>query len=348
MKNFLSPGEVGILQEAHHAAREKRKADRIKTILLLNEGYPYPEIARILLLDDSTTRQYFKEYQALGLDGLVEDNYSGSESFLTTNEQQELTLYLKNHTHHSAKEVVSYINKTYGKRYSIEGMTHLLHQLGFVYKKTKIIPGKLDPSKQEEFKKQYQTLKTSLNPGDSIYFLDACHPHHNNEPSYGWIYKGEERWIKTNTGRKRININGALNLGNNQNGNDNGPTIITRLEETINAEAMILLIKNIEQNQPEGEIYLILDNARYNHALIVKDYIQKSGRIHLVFLPSYSPNLNIIERLWLFLHQKILYDKYYETFPEFKTAVENFLQSIQQYQGELKSRLTDSFQVIPA
>jgi len=135
-------------------------------------------------------------------------------------------------------------------------MTHLLHKLGFVYKKTKIIPGKLDSVKQIAFKKQYQTLKDSLSPEDKIYFLDASHPHHNNKSSYGWIPKGEERWIKTNTGRKRLNINGALNLED--------LNIITRLEETINADAMILLIKNVEQHQPEGELYLILDNTRYN------------------------------------------------------------------------------------
>ena len=95
MKSFLSPDEIVILQEAHHAAREKRKADRIKTVLLLNQGYPYSEIAKILLLNDSTVREYFKEYQELKLDGLVEDNYSGSESFLSTKEQQTLTWYLK-------------------------------------------------------------------------------------------------------------------------------------------------------------------------------------------------------------------------------------------------------------
>jgi transposase len=128
---------------------------------------------------------------------------------------------------------------------------------------------------------------------------------------------------------------------------ENGPIILTRLEETINADAMILLIKNIEDHQRKGEIYLILDNARYNHAKKVKAYIKESGRIHLVFLPSYSPNLNVIERLWLFFHQKILYDKYYETFPQFKEAVENFFRNIDNYKVELKSRLTDSFQVIP-
>ena len=340
MKNFLSKEDIIVLQEAHHAAREKRKADRIKTVLLLNQGYPYSEIARILLINDSTAREYFKEYQKLGLDGLVEDNYSGSESFLTTEEQQSLTLYLKQHTLKTVKEIVHYVEATCQKQYSIAGMTHLLHNLGFVYKKTKIIPGKLDVQKQEEFKIEYQKLKDSLNLKDRIYFVDASHPHHNNKSSYGWIPKGEERWIKTNTGRKRVNINGALNLED--------LTIITRLEETINADAMVLLIKNIEQHQPKGGIYLILDNARYNHAIKVADYVKGSGRVHLVFLPPYSPNLNIIERLWLFFHQKILYDKYYETFPEFKTAVLTFFANINLYREELRSRLTDSFQVIPA
>lgn len=340
MKNFLSKEEVVVLQEAHHAAREKRKADRIKTVLLLNQGYPYSEIARILLLNDSTVREYFKEYQELELDGLVEDNYSGSESYLTIMEQQELTLHLKEQTHHTVKEIVFHVLNTYGKKYSIEGMTHLLHKLGFIYKKTKIIPGKLDPLKQETFKGEYEQLKQTKNPEDRIYFVDASHPHHNNMPSYGWIYQGEDKWIKTNTGRKRLNINGALNLED--------LTIITRLEETINADAMILLIKNIEEHQPEGRIYLILDNARYNHARKVKSYVKRHPRVILIFLPSYSPNLNIIERLWLFFHQKILYDKYYETFPEFKQAVLTFFANINLYKEELKLRLTDSFQTIPA
>lgn len=295
------------------------------------------------MLDETTIRRYLKEFKASGVDGLLEDHYSGSESFLSVIQQQELTLYLKEHTLKTVKEVVECTKGKYSMEYSIEGMTHLLHKLGFVYKKTKIIPGKLDPAKQAEFKRQYQVLKETKNPEDKIYFLDASHPHHNNESSYGWIYKGEDRWIKTNTGRKRVNINGALTLDGL-----NSPTVITRLEETINADAVILLIKNIEIHQPEGQIYLILDNARYNHARKVKSYVKHSRRVHLVFLPSYSPNLNIIERLWLFLHQKILYDKYYETFPEFKIAVVTFLENIQQYRKELKTLLTDSFQTIPA
>src|SRR3989338_3029943 len=340
MKNFLTAQEVVILREAHYDSRFRKRADRIKAILFLNQGFSFEQTAKLLMLDEGTIRRYLKEFKQGGVDLLVEDNYSWSESFLTTVEQQGLTLYLKNTTYHTVKQVVVFVEQKYGKKYSVEGMTHLLHKLGFVYKKTKIIPGKLDPLAQEKFKEEYQTFKENLKPQDRIYFLDASHPHHNNKSSYGWIPKGEERWIKTNTGRKRLNINGALSIED--------LNIITRLEETINADAMVLMIKNIEEHQPEGEIYLILDNARYNHAIKVKEYVEQSGRIHLVFLPSYSPNLNIIERLWLFFHQKILYDKYYETFPEFKETVLSFFQNINIYRKELKSRLTDSFQVIPA
>ena len=224
MKNFLTTQEVVILREAHYDSQFRKRADRIKAILFLNQGFSFEQTAKLLMLDETTIRRYTKEFKQGGVDLLVEDNYSGSESFLTTVEQQGLTLYLKNTTYHTVKQVVVFVEQKYGKKYSVEGMTHLLHKLGFVYKKTKIIPGKLDPLAQEKFKEEYQTFKENLKPQDRIYFLDASHPHHNNKSSYGWIPKGEERWIKTNTGRKRLNINGALSIED--------LNIITRLEET--------------------------------------------------------------------------------------------------------------------
>lgn len=83
MKNFLTAQEMIILQEAHHDTRLRKQADRIKSILLLNEGYSYLEIAKILMLDDATIRRYEKEFKKGGVDELLENNYSGSELFLT-------------------------------------------------------------------------------------------------------------------------------------------------------------------------------------------------------------------------------------------------------------------------
>jgi len=72
MKNFLTAEEIGILEEAHHSCRLRKSADRIKTILLLNEGYRFETIAHILRLDDTTVRRHFKQFSEEGIDGLLD------------------------------------------------------------------------------------------------------------------------------------------------------------------------------------------------------------------------------------------------------------------------------------
>lgn len=339
MKDFLTAQEVTILQEAHHDTRFRKQADRIKTILFLNRGISYADTARLLLLDEATIRRYEKEYQQTGIDGLLELRYNGKLAWLTISQQQALTAHLREFTPQRVKEIVVYVEKTYGVVYSVEGMTHLLHRLGFVYKKTKAIPGKVDREKQEAFKKEYQQLKQNKNPSDKIYFVDASHPQHNNQPFYGWIYKGETKTIKTNTGRKRVNLNGALNL------EDIDITVLS--ESTINTHSMMRLVLRLEEKQPTGEIYLIVDNASYNHSYEFGLFLADHPRVHLKYLPPYSPNLNIIERLWRFFHEKHR-DKYFERFKEFEEAVLTFFQNIRYYDAELKTLLTDSFQTLPA
>ena len=336
--NFLTAREIIILTEAHHSAWHRKNADRIKAILLLNKGLTYTQIAEILLLDETTIRRYEKEYEKSGIDGLLECRYLGSNGFLSEVQEQELTGYLKNHTFQKVKAIIVYTQKIYRKTYSIEGMTHLLHRLGFVYKKTKAIPGKIDRVKQEQFKKEYQELKATKKSEDKIYFLDATHPQHNNMPFYGWIYKGDIKTIKTNSGRTRINLNGALNL------EDMKITVLS--EKTINTHSMMRLILTLEEKQPTGEIYLIVDNASYNHSYELRLFLSDHPRVHLKYLPSYSPNLNIIERLWRFFHEKH-HDLYFEKFKEFEQTVLSFFQNIHQYDEELKTLLTDSFQTLP-
>ena len=339
MKNFLTAEEVKILKEGHHSAWYRKNADRIKAILLLNKDFSYAQVAEILLLDEGTIRRYEKEYKTSGIDGLLESRYHGSEGFLTLTEEQELTEHLKTNIYQTVKEVAVYVTQTYHKTYSIEGMNHLLHRLHFVYKKTKVIPGKMNREKQEEFKKDYLELKSGKYGKGKIYFVDASHPQHNNMPFYGWIYKGETKTIKSNSGRSRLNLNGALNLEHME------ITILS--EKTINTHAMMRLILTLEEKQPAGEIFLVVDNASYNHSYELHLFLSDHPRVHLKYLPAYSPNLNIIERLWKFFHSKH-HDTYFEKFKEFETAVLSFFQNIHQYDGELRTLLTDSFQTLPA
>lgn len=338
MKDFLTAKEVGVFKEAHHDTRFRKQADRIKTILLLNLGFSYEETAKLLLLDDTTVRRHYDLYKQEGIDGLMETHYHGSVSRLTKQREEDLREYLRQHTYRKVTAIIAYVTVTYGIEYSVDGMTHLLHRIGFSFKKLKFVPGKLDIEKQEAWKKEYEELKAAKKAEDRIYFLDGCHPQHNSIASYGWIYTKDTKTVKTNTARKRINLNGAVTL------EDMGITVLD--EPTINADAMIRLVKAIEQKQQTGNIYLIMDNARYNHAKKLTVFVKRRKRIHLIYLPPYSPNLNIIERLWKFFKEEKLYGAYYETYQEFTAVVMNFFRDIDQYKGQLSTRLTDSFQTL--
>jgi transposase len=339
MKDFLPAQEVRRLKAAHRLEKDRKRADRIKTILFLHKGFSYPQIAELLMLDETTIRRYEKEYEKTGIDGLLEDHYHGSAGFLSEAEERDLEIHLRKHTQHTVKAICRYVRGTFGISYSIAGMTQLLHRLGFVYKKTKVVPGKFDSRKQAFFRKFYTALKECKGPDDRIYFLDATHPQHNTQAAYGWIYKGEIKAVKGNSGRQRLNLNGAVNLADMQ---------ITVLEEkTINTQAMIRLLTMLARKQRRGTIYALVDNASYNHSRRLKEFLNKHPRIEVFYLPPYSPNLNPIERLWLFFQKKILYNTYYPTFKEFQSACQEFFATIKQYDGELRTLLTDSFQTLP-
>ena len=116
--------------------------------------------------------------------------------------------------------------------------------------------------------------------------------------------------------------------------------------ETINADAMISLLTALEEKHPDAKtIYVISDNAKYNHANKVKAYAGGS-RIQIHFLPPCAPNLNMIERVWKFFHKKITYNPYYATYSQFKTTSLDFFENILQCKEELDTLLTENFHII--
>lgn len=338
---MLTEEQVAILKVTHKQTRDKRLADRIKAILMLHFGFTYEQIKIALLLDEVTVRRYEKQYKAKGIDGLLEYRYHGGKARLTTLQQQELEQHLLSHTFTTAKQIGDHIQKVYGKKYSVLGVTKLLHRLGFTYKKPKVFPGNASATLQQEFLERYADLKKTLGSQDQIYFSDATHPTHNTKPSYGWIKKGKQndRYIKSTTGRKRLNILGAMNITSKQ------AVVIER--ETIDATSIIALLEAIKQKQKAGKVYIVLDNAKYHHARMVKNWLLNHPRFKPIFLPPYSPNLNFIERLWRFFHQKITNNHYFPTFQEFKEATMDFFQNLHQYKQELDSLLTENFQTLP-
>ena len=333
----MSIKEIAELEQLHRSLRDKRQADRVKAVIALSKGWSAAQIAEILLFDEKTSRQYFDRYQEGGIQALLEDNYAGAEPKLDEHQMSELEGYLEEHILPDAKSVIAHIEKQYGVRYSVSGVTDLLHRLGFSYKKPKHVPGKQDPTKQQAFLNEYDQIKADKGKDDPLYFADATHPQHNSIPSYGWIKRGQEKELKANCGRQRLNINGAINIETLEP--------VTGFYDTINADSTIDLFRRMETRHPEAEtIYIIVDNARYYRSRLLNEYIEGT-KIKLIFLPPYSPNLNLIERYWKFFKKTVMNNHYYETFEEFKQACKRFFRTRKKYLPELQSLLTENFHI---
>ena len=168
--------------------------------------------------------------------------------------------------------------------------------------------------------------------------MDAAHPQHNPVLGCGWIKRGKSLTIPSNTGRARLNINGAINIENFD--------LQYRFDETIDAVSTIGLLKQVEEANPNAErIIVICDNARYYKSKAVAEYL-KTSRIQLEPLPPYSPNLNLIERFWKFFKKQVLYNRYYPRFDDFRAACQAFFAELDRYASQLRTLLTENFQII--
>lgn len=307
---------------------------------MLDKGFSYQEVAELLLLDDLTIRRWHECYKSKGINTLIKDNYSGGKPKLDIGQQEELSRHLESRIYLTAKEIAIYVKENFGVTYRPKGMAKLLHRMGFAYKKPKHVPGKANAQDQKAFIEKYEKLKDDKSEADHIYFMDGVHPLHNSQPAYGWIKKGKEKTLKSNTGRQRININGAYDIENHN--------VVIREDESINAQSTIKLLGEMLKAQPSGTLYIILDNAKYYRSAHVKEFLESNPRIEFVFLPPYSPNLNVIERLWKFFKKKTTYNEYYEKFSVFKEKCMAFFENIELYRNELKSLMTDNFKIIQA
>ncbi len=337
-KKLLTAGQLSRLKLLHRATKDRRKADRIKAIILIGKGWSKADVAEALLINPKTILNWQKQYIEGGIDNLLEDNHRGGLPYLTDEQLKELGEYLTDTHYLCTKDIIAYIKKKYGVTYTQSGLTDLLHRLGFVYKKPKHVPGKADASAQQEFVEEYRKLRENKDENAAYCFMDGVHLHHNSMPAYGWFKRGQEAELKANTGRQRININGVIDIETHQ--------MVTDFTDSVNAQSTIRLFRKLEKKHSGKKvIYVFCDNARYYRSRKVKKYLE-SSRIKIIFLPPYSPNLNLIERLWKFFKKKVLYNQYYEKFEDFKAAAISFFRKHARWRPELQTLLAENFHII--
>ncbi len=186
-----------------------------------------------------------------------------------------------------------------------------------------------------------KTMRQALAKDNPVLFLDPVHQVHNVANDYCWQLQGKNgtKTVPANSGRERLTVIGALNAQTKQS------TLLTT-EGNCDGYTMVSFFAEIRKEYPLAKkILIFLDNARYNHSKLVRAEAEKLN-IALLFLPPYSPNLNIIERLWKFMKKKVTANRYYKTFAEFTRAIHNFFKNIGQYQTALEKLLTLKFELL--
>ena len=339
MESFLSQENRTELEKLQRSTSNNKKLYVKVTVLLgLDSGHSAESLSSLLGISLSLVYHYHSVYKEKGLAYYLSFHYQGSSSYLTADQLEMLSSELDARLYPTSQQICEWIYATFGVGYTPKGLVPLLHRLGFSYKKSKSVPAKADKSEQEVFLKNMLSKLSSLEENEVFLFVDAVHPEWNTRSNYGWIRKGKEFEIKSSSGRKRIHLTGAVNV-------EEPTDIHIKESETVNSDTVRAFLDQLEDAYPtKSKIYLIVDQAPYFKSYLVQDWTYGS-KIEIIYLPTYSPNLNLIERLWKFMRKKIIDYHYYDTFEKFRTNVLAFFKHIDDYRDELETLLVPNFHV---
>lgn len=169
----------------------------------------------------------------------------------------------------------------------------------------------------------------------TLYFVDASH--FVIAAFLGWLWCKARLFVRGASGRQRYNVLGALNAVSHELIRVTNHTYIT-------AETVCELLRQIAALGLKTPITLVMDNARYQHCQLVKSLASTLG-IELLFLPSYSPNLNLIERLWKFVKKNALNSRHHTNYTDFHTRIDQCLNELStKHKAALATLLTAKFQ----
>ncbi len=281
-------------------------------------------------------RKCLEEYQIGGLDKLKEVRRYRPTSLLNQH-RESLEAEFHARPPQTINEASERIETLTGIHRSPTQVRKFLKGLGLKRLKVGHLPAKANPSEQAAFleAKLQPRLEQAQQGHRPVFFMDAAH--FVLHPFLGFLWCFARVFIPAPSGRQRLNVLGALHATTHQ--------VIPVINDTyITAESVVALLRQLAATFSDLPIALVLDNARYQHCRLVIE-VAAEPRIELLFLLAYSPNLNLIERLWKFVKKECLYSRYYADFGSFKTAILECLSEAQgKHRQKLSSLLTLKFQ----
>jgi transposase len=332
--------QINALKYERYNHPHPKVQKKMDVLYLKSQKLKHSEICKICNISRPILAKYLKTYEKEGVEGLKQINYKGQLSELNKY-APTLEQYFNENPPRTVNEAQAKIEELTGIKRSPTQIREFMKRIGLKRRKIGYIPGKAtEPKKieeQEEFKtKELEPRLREAKEGKRVvFFTDVAHFVFG--VFLGYVWSLFRLFIPSPSGRKRFNVLGAINAVTKE--------IITVTNETyINAESVCQLLQKIALLNIKVPVTLILDNARYQKCQLVQD-MARALDIELLYLPSYSPNLNLIERFWRFVKKECLYSKYYSNFDDFKTAINDCINNANtDHKNKLDSLLSWNFQ----
>jgi transposase len=325
----------------HHP--DPRVQRKMEVVWLKSHGLNHDSIATYADVSRRTVQRYLDEYLEGGLPRLRRCPGNHPQSVLVDHEAS-LEEHFQKHPPRSTKQARAIIEQHTGARRGLSQVRHFLkNRLGLRWRKVGAIPVPPQKTVEEHAREQATFLEEKLEPRleqarrgqRQVYFVDAAH--FVLAPFLGCLWCAARLFVRAASGRKRYNVLGALDAVTHR-------LIRVTNDGYINAESVCALLRAVAGAAVGLPITLVLDNARYQKCALVQALAESLG-IELLYLPSYSPNLNLIERLWRFVRKESLNSIYYETFEGFTAAIDECLDQLPtKHKVEMEALLTHKFQ----
>ena len=341
LKYVFSEQEIANLMKYRDKQSDGRLKLRLIALLMLNKGFEYAQISLLIGKSEKTIENWLIQYKNKGIDSLNSFQYKPKKAFLSNEQIASLTKWVRETNPGKTKEVRMYIKDNFKVSYSIEGIRQLLKKHGLKILRPKVIPGKA-PSEDDQKKtvEGYFQMKASAEPGTIFLFGDGMHLVHQNIPALCWGDPKNPPILRTNTGRQRLNILGAYNPEAYEFVHLTG-------EQNCDASRAIEYLEVILAAYPLApRIDLFLDNASYFKAKIVTEWLEKHPEMQIHYLPPYSPNLNLIERFWRFVKDKLVKNTYYEKYKTFRAKTFQLLNNVDKHVEEFKTLMVEKFEIV--
>jgi len=325
----------------HHP--EPRVQRRLEILWLKYHGLGHERIATLAGVSRSSVQRTLSAYRHGGLEAVrqlpVQERYSALDE-----QRASLEELLTKQPPRSVKQARHLIEQHTGICRGLTQIRLFLHRLGLKPRKVAAVPVPPKSTLEEHVKTQAEFRETKLEPRleearqglRQVLFVDAAH--FVFAPFLGVLWCLLRQYIRAASGRKRYNVLAALDAVSHK-------MIQVTNHSYINAQSVCLLLRAVADAAVPGvPITLVLDNARYQKCALVQDLAKQLG-IELLYLPSYSPNLNLIERVWKFVKAESLRSTYYSSYEQFTATIQQCLDDLPtKHKAAMDTLLTHNFQ----